>query len=324
MLHPANTVGALLLLASLAESASYLQITGSGQAPFEDAVLLEQAGRTPNSTSSVQFSPHFSGDAASEGSWVWSVNITNVAVPNATVPESGQSPPITLDPHVAFTQYDLGWSGNTSLNGELAASSNAAALCLTTIVGDIPQSVASNYSQSDNGDCTSTLGSECIASLLNSMEPLQAGDCPAPSFGNLKGCEGSLSAAGYMFTSALGNASNASNATAGDYTKRNGFAYTLSNALPATNLTNYVHAQDMLQMLVLTAVTGSELTISTIMCQRVSERGVSGNTTTTADPSSISASPSSTASSAAVAGVERVAGLGAMGLVGFAVAFSLM
>ncbi|KAK0935301.1 hypothetical protein LTR29_013093 [Friedmanniomyces endolithicus] len=304
-----------LLLAASAHAYYYTATDGSGDAFYAAPVLFEQAALTPNNTNTIPFTiDSFEG-------WSWRVNITNVAVPNATVASPGDSASLTLDPHVAYTTYDLRWPNSGTLNDQLISMANTSGvsssgldMCAYVTTGIVAKQAQSN--------CSSALGDQCVQSMLNDLaNSPNAATCGWAPMATLQGCENvfvnatnGLNTLGFT----LGNSTASSNSTAQALQPNEAFFYSTSEAIAATNLT-YLDAQKQALQLMILQVGGQ----SQVLCMSLND--ATSNTTSTASPSSsTSAAPSSTSHSAAVAGVERMVGFGVVGLAGLAAGFSLL
>lgn len=204
---PPSTMRSLALSSALFATSTvavvYSDVIGFGNAPLLAPILLQTAAESPDNTSSVTFSESF--DGANNQTWSWRINITNVAVPNATVPYPGESPAITPDPHVAYTTYDLSWPGSGTLNDQLADLVNSTEggnvlpetnLCVYVVgASSFPSSIANKYSASENGGCSDTLGSQCVQSVLGAVNgyDFSTQRCPQSPFStSLNGCGTSL------------------------------------------------------------------------------------------------------------------------------------
>jgi len=172
-----------LLLAASAHAYYYTATDGSGDAFYAAPVLFEQAALTPNNTNTIPFTiDSFEG-------WSWRVNITNVAVPNATVASPGDSASLTLDPHVAYTTYDLRWPNSGTLNDQLISMANTSGvsssgldMCAYVTTGIVAKQAQSN--------CSSALGDQCVQSMLNDLaNSPNAATCGWAPMATLQGCE---------------------------------------------------------------------------------------------------------------------------------------
>ncbi|KAK0796789.1 hypothetical protein LTR75_010090 [Friedmanniomyces endolithicus] len=303
------------LLAASAHAYYYIATDGSGDAFYAAPVLFEQAALTPNNTNTIPFTID-----SSEG-WSWRVNITNVAVPNATAASSGDGASLTPDPHVAYTTYDLRWPNSGTLNDQLISMANTSGaassgldMCAYVTTGIVAKQAQSN--------CSSALGDQCVQSILNDLaNSPNAATCGWAPMATLQGCENVfVNATNGLYTLGftLGNSTASSNSTAQALQPNEAFFYSTSEAIAATNLI-YLDAQKQALQLMILQVGGQ----SQVLCMSFNDE--TSNTTSSASPSSItSAAPSSTSHSAAVAGAERMVGFGVVGMAGLAAGFSLL
>lgn len=235
---------------------------GGGPGPVPDAALFTAAGRHPNDTSSVTFQ-------RPSGTWTWRVNITDVSVPDNTTTSTVKN---LTDPRVVNVQWDLRWPGNGSLADAILLDNNGRSmadpeqLCVVMIGGTWGPNITSNYSASDNGDCSNVLGSQCAQSVMSHLGG-SVGTCPTADLSNLEGCNSTLSTSRGpgQLSFALGNATHVPE-SAQNLTLQQGdaFAFSSYSATNGTNTTSYETASAQLQMLVLQDANGANL-----LCQVV-------------------------------------------------------
>ncbi|RYP87643.1 hypothetical protein DL769_000466 [Monosporascus sp. CRB-8-3] len=126
--------------------------------------LILNANANPNGTRSVPFYP-FEGnknvpEMLQKEKWVWRVNVTDFAAPNAA---GG-----FVDPHVVNTVYDFTWPSGG--NFASAIGHPMGSFCTTTLlVYSMPVNVTNRYTEEDTGsaDCSGLFGEECVARILN-------------------------------------------------------------------------------------------------------------------------------------------------------------
>ena len=174
-----------LLAATTSAAISFFPSSNDFYGPPKYApVLFEQAAHSPNVTNTVPFS------LDNANGWEWRVNITNVAMRNAstTVP----------DAHIAYTTWDLHWPGDGSLDDELTTLPNASpgaagpTLCAYVVYGPV---ASERYT-----DCSTAIGDECVQSMMSDLasDPVYQTNCNWNPV-NLNGCGNVLgtTAAGY-------------------------------------------------------------------------------------------------------------------------------
>nr|POE47558.1 hypothetical protein CFP56_00889 [Quercus suber] len=298
-----------VLLPSLAWATFYRSMTGLGDAAPDDSHALFLAGnQNPNATSSVTFDLFSdSTSTTSSSQWTWRVNVSDISVPDATVEFPGEDPPIGDDPHVVNVVWDFEWSGPSGINQAVADGLNASSssdgttntqLCLFGVRADLPANVTGKYSADDDGNCGSTLGSQCVGSILGDILPNPNG-CPLlPSFINLLGCEGSLGVTTDLEASGF-QLADASAANASSFFSGQGFYYHASAAHAGANTTTYQDEVSTLQMLILAGPVTNQ-----ILCQRV------GPASTTTASSSIAPSGTGTPTTSTSASPTKGAAAG--------------
>jgi hypothetical protein len=127
--------------------------------------LFENAGRQPNETRSASFESFPGNVSASEAdaTWTWSVNITDVALPE-DIASSGQ--------HEINEQWQLQWPGGNSLESFMNRSgingNPSVSLCLSAGVFTLPSNVTSSIADADQGNCSAIFGSECAEQIIQS------------------------------------------------------------------------------------------------------------------------------------------------------------
>ncbi|KAK5692573.1 hypothetical protein LTR97_010884 [Elasticomyces elasticus] len=309
-----------LLLNSAYADVVYSKSLGAGGLPDEAPVLFRDASRTPISTGTNAFR------VANGESWQWRVNITNVAVANA----SDSSQDLGSDPHVAYTTYDLRWPGNGTLNDQLAriandsesglGSSDSSTTNLTMCAYIIYGLKASKQETS----CSDALGSQCMQGILSSLA-LNGPDptCGTlPSITTIQGCTAVLENADDGLSSVgmqLGNSTVRPNVTAHARNQTDTFFYVTDIASPGNNLTVLEEHQTALQMMILQI--GSQSSMTCMSFNDDVKSSASASPSASGSASATSSTASSTSSSAAA---ERLVGLGALGLAGLAAGFSLL
>ncbi|KAK3637366.1 hypothetical protein LTR56_013716 [Elasticomyces elasticus] len=311
-----NYILASALLLNSAYADVYIKSTGAGGLPSEAPVLFRDASRTPISTGTNVFR------VANGEDWQWRVNVTNVAVANAT----DLSQDLGSDPHVAYTTYDLRWPGNGTLNDQLARMANDPQLgssdSSTTNLTMCAYIIYGIKASKQETGCSDALGSQCMQGILSSL----ALNGPDPTCGNLpsittiQGCEavmdstdGTLSSVGMQ----LGNSTVRPNVTAHARNQSDTFFYVTDIASPGNNLTVLEEHQTALQMMILQ--TGSQ---STMTCMSFNDDVKSSASPSASGSASATSSTASSTSSSAAA--ERLVGLGTLGLAGLAAGFSLL
>ncbi|KAK5735006.1 hypothetical protein LTR17_008496 [Elasticomyces elasticus] len=314
-----NYILASALLLNSAYADVYSKTLGAGGLPDEAPVLFRDASSTPISTGTTEF------NVGNGESWQWRVNVTNVAVANATDLEQD----LGSDPHVAYTTYDLRWPGSGTLNDQLARMANDSESGLgssdsstnLTMCAYITYGIKASKQETD---CSSALGDQCMQGILSSLalngaDPTCAG---LPSITTIQGCDaimgstdGSLSTVGMQ----LGNSTVRPNITAHARNQSDTFFYVTDIASPGDNLTQLEEHQTALQMIILQ--TGGQ---STMMCMSFNDDAKSSGSASPSASGSASATSSTASSTSSSAAAERLVGLGALGLAGLAVGFSLL
>lgn len=169
--------------------AGFLSSAQGREEEDEQQALFATAGMNPNRSSSVTFKYGNPAGLQDDTTWTWRVNITNVNL-------SPLNSTSTQDQFAANAQFDLQWPGGGSLEDYLAGQGSSAGgqestLCASRWSYRYPANVTSRYSGTDNGNCSTVLGSQCAASLLGA---LRAGGPCASTFNasyadDLAGCE---------------------------------------------------------------------------------------------------------------------------------------
>ncbi|KAK3110252.1 hypothetical protein LTR53_015643 [Teratosphaeriaceae sp. CCFEE 6253] len=316
---------ASVLLASVTSAYVYEPTLGGGYGPNAAPVLFAEAARDPIDTNTQSFT---FGSGTAE--WQWRVNVTNVATPNATS-ENPSVVTVTPDPHVAYTTYDLSWSGDGTLTDELARLANttqgdpgAVSMCAYVVYGKLVNTTVT--------DCASALGDQCLQSLMSDLAVASStgGSCSWVPSSTSNGCGDLLSNTPHGLSTIgfqLGNSTLQSNASAPALRKGESFFYHSSEAAPATDLAYLAEAEQTLQILAL-EVGG----LSQMLCMSFDDAAAAQNSSGAvsatnassgaASASGTSAAPSSTSSSAGVAGAGSVVGFGVLGFAGLAACFA--
>lgn len=147
---------------------------------------LEAAGRHPNATSSVTFTRT---DNNTLETWAWSVNITDVPVPNQPddlgMPSANNSKGL----HVINAQWQLQWPGDNNSSENLQAFLALRNLSINVFAHRIslPSNITSKYTNQDNGNCSTILGDQCTQSLIQALVAGRQIGYPG-----LKGCASTL------------------------------------------------------------------------------------------------------------------------------------
>lgn len=151
--------------------------------PAEEQLFVN-AGRQPNETSSASFyfAPGNFSNSDSDATWTWRVNISEVAVPD----DAGS--------RVVNTQWGLQWPGAGSLHSFVERAglvgNNHSGLCLAIARFGLPSNITSRYSQSDAGNCSAVVGSECLERFRDAW---LSSDCDeAAGFSNIPECMNTL------------------------------------------------------------------------------------------------------------------------------------
>ncbi|KAK3118030.1 hypothetical protein LTR53_000067 [Teratosphaeriaceae sp. CCFEE 6253] len=315
---------ASILLASVTSAYVYEPTLGGGYGPNATPVLVAEAAREPIDTNTQPFKFGF-GTAE----WQWRVNTTNVATPNATS-ENPSVVTVTPDPHVAYTTYDLSWSGDGTLTDELARLANTTqgdpgvvSMCAYVVYGKLVNTTVT--------DCASALGDQCLQSLMSDLAVASStgGSCSWTPSSTSNGCGDllsntprGLSTIGFQ----LGNSTLQSNASAPALRKGESFFYHSSEAAPATDLTYLAEAERTVQILALEVGGLSQMlcmSFNDAAAAQNSSGAVSATNTTSGAASASSIAPSSTSSSAGVAGAGSVVEFGVLGFAGLAAGFAI-
>lgn len=167
---------------------------GAGDNNQELAVFLH-AGRHPNDTNAVSFTRVYNN---SEETWTWRINVTDIAIPNNIRYLGSSSANYSEGLHVANTQWQLGWPGDSDSLQKLLEQRNSS-LYVTTAIQHLPSNVTKHYSDSDNGNCTALLGANCTQSIT--MSALRG---TAVSYGELDGCDGTVDLPGSPVDAGMG------------------------------------------------------------------------------------------------------------------------
>lgn len=140
------------------------------------------------------------------GNWTWTVNVTDVPTSNFHEPVAGSTAGSRnyTNPHFVNTVYSLQWPGGGELttylnNATHNASGLSATLCMATVqLQGLPSNVTDKFQPSDNGDCSSVLGPECVRAYLSALTTnnIVADSCAAgPQFSSIKECNSTLAVA---------------------------------------------------------------------------------------------------------------------------------
>ncbi|KAK5680553.1 hypothetical protein LTS10_007485 [Elasticomyces elasticus] len=310
-MHSYILASAILLNSAYADV--YTKTVGAGDGALQ---LFRDASRTPISTGTNEF------NVGNGESWQWRVNVTNVAVANATDLEQD----LGSDPHVAYTTYDLRWPGSGTINDQLASMANDSESGLGST--NLTMCAYATYgfkASKQESDCSSALGDQCVQSVLSSIA--LNGDDPTcsgvPSFIGLQGCEGIMDhTTGNGLTSVgfpLGNSTVRPNITEHARNQSDSFFYVTDIASPGDNLTQLEEHQNALQMIILQ--TGGQ---STMMCMSFNDDAKSSGSASPSASGSASGTSSSASSTSSSAAAERLVGLGALGLAGLAAGLTLL
>lgn len=165
-----------------------LPVSGPFKAGFarsrEGLIVLQDAGRSPNATSSITFKRTYDN---SDEEWTWRVNTTEIAVPNRASDIGDENANDSQDLLVANTQWQLDWPADEKVTLQELAERRNASIAFTALISNKPSDITNRYSIDDNGDCTSLLGEECIESLAAA-----ATSGGSVIFSGLNGCEDTL------------------------------------------------------------------------------------------------------------------------------------
>lgn len=152
---------------------------GNSSGPSDGYQLLNQADKSPNASSTVTFPFPQARD------WTWTLQISDVDKRNA-------SDNLLVDTHVAYTTWRFSASSTGDTSGE-QSSASASPTCIYLIDVPFPANVSASWSNS-SASCTSAIGTECEAAVLNHLRPTD--DCFSGNFNSL----------GSDFTDACGGA----------------------------------------------------------------------------------------------------------------------
>ncbi|THW74102.1 hypothetical protein D6D17_10619, partial [Aureobasidium pullulans] len=123
------------------------------------------ANSHPNATKSVPFNT---------GAQNYTLQV-NVAELEPTDPDTNG----TTNPSVAASFYNLLWSGTSTLNETLQNTWGLERndLCLVLPLGLFTSKATNGYEETDQGDCSNALGSECMKDLAGIKSQVLTGGC---------------------------------------------------------------------------------------------------------------------------------------------------
>ncbi|KAI1312918.1 hypothetical protein F5Y03DRAFT_390619 [Xylaria venustula] len=131
---------------------------------------LINADHNPTLSRSVSFQPFkdiwgdLDADSALQDSdWTWRVNVSDVAVPDATHLEKN-----ITDPHIVSLTWDFSWPGNDNLSDILGG--NGSEFCWVQLDSnyDFPVNVTNTFTEdiATNSSCVPALGKACVDAIL--------------------------------------------------------------------------------------------------------------------------------------------------------------
>lgn len=159
---------------------------GPGRTP-EEWRVSEAAGRQPNATNSVTFMRTYNNTPET---WTWRINVTDMAIPNQISDLGSPSANFSQGLHVANTQWQLQWPGNSDSFQSFLRERNVS-VSFTALMTNKPSNITDRYNDADNGNCTNMLGDKCTQSLIQTA----ARGSPI-GFATLEGCENTLAVSG--------------------------------------------------------------------------------------------------------------------------------
>ncbi|THY19992.1 hypothetical protein D6D01_06943 [Aureobasidium pullulans] len=124
------------------------------------------ANSHPNATKSVPFN-------IGAQNYTFQVNVAELFPSNLDTNTSIQNP------SVAASFYNVLWSGTSTLNETLQNTWRLEKndLCLVLPLGPLTSKATNGYKESDQGDCSNALGSECMKDLAEVKSQVLAGGC---------------------------------------------------------------------------------------------------------------------------------------------------
>lgn len=178
-----------------------------------------------------------------------------------------------------MTVHSFEWPGGGVLSDHLRSLTNNATdreggeLCFTILdLRTLPYNVSNAYQESDAGDCSNALGSECVQAYLSSLSG-RSGQCATPRGPNsIPACASTLATVSCFgsFTASLGNSTSS---TFLNFTDRSrypilsgdAFYFHSTASLPGGNNTFYEEAGQELQAVVISGAARE------MMCQKVNK-----------------------------------------------------
>jgi len=153
---------------------------GSGDDTAKE--IYATAGRTPNATSSLRFTRN---DFNNEQTWLWTVNITDVPVPNRIYDLGDPTANSSENLHVINTEFQLAILEDAYEGLQPFLESINSTLYFEALQIGYGRGVVEGYSNQTNETCASLFGEKCAQSLMEA-----AADLGGNSFdtSDLEGC----------------------------------------------------------------------------------------------------------------------------------------
>ncbi|KAM3420921.1 hypothetical protein BST61_g4156 [Cercospora zeina] len=283
------TTLATLQFAALGACAQYpaYSVFSTGEAPEDGYETFLAAGQMPRESHGISFDR---SDSTPQGqNWTWTLQMTNVPMPNASF--SNMDPPPNA--RVAFTTYSFEWPEGDNLNDAVRLSSlpvrggdegnsppNSTSCIWLLFSAKFPQNVSDKWDPSSS-DCTSALGADCVQAIRSGL----SSSCRSSDFtSNSTFRESCADSFGAMETSwgtiavPFGNSTDRN--VTDVLTKGQTFAWDLSDPYAADNDTVLKAEKHRLHVIGLTVneqiKSVSQLQSRQVLCNRATDRISSG------------------------------------------------
>ncbi|QIW99550.1 hypothetical protein AMS68_005068 [Peltaster fructicola] len=160
-------LGCITIFAALSNAANDTLQPNSdhiGRLPLNGTETFLQAVPHANASNTVPYRYDLSQNGPD---WSWTVNVTDVSMPNASTD--------LMNARVSYTTYSFGWPFNLTLPETIQYYANSSrgqaqdARLLLPLEYTIPQNTSAAYKDSDSGSCNNALGNDCVTALLQSI-----------------------------------------------------------------------------------------------------------------------------------------------------------